>query len=37
MMMQSPMGQSGIFSEVDGKYYLSEAKLNAMQTRFQNR
>ncbi len=37
MMMQSPMGQSGIFSEVDGKYYLSEAKLNDMQARFQNR
>jgi len=31
------MGQSGIFSEVDGKYYLSEVKLNDMQARFQNR
>ena len=37
MMMQSPMGQSGIFSEVDGKYYLSEEKLNDMRARFENR
>jgi ATP-binding cassette subfamily B multidrug efflux pump len=37
MMMQSPMGQSGIFNEVDGKYYLSEDKFNDMRTRFQNR
>ena len=37
MMIQSPMGQSGIFSEVDGKYYLSEEKLNDMQARFHNR
>ena len=37
MMMQSPMGQSGIFSEVNGKYYLSEDKLNDMRARFQNR
>ena len=36
MMMQSPMGQSGIFSEVDGKYYLSEEKLNDMRARFEN-
>ena len=36
MMMQSPMGQSGIFSEVDGKYYLSEEKVNDMRARFQN-
>ena len=30
MMMQSPMGQSGIFNEVDGKYYISEERLNNM-------
>jgi len=37
MMMQSPMGQSGIFSEVDGKYYLSEERLDDMRARFENR
>jgi len=37
MMMQSPMGQSGIFSEIDGKYYLSEERLNNIRARFENR
>jgi hypothetical protein len=37
MMMQSPMGQSGIFSEIDGKYYLSEERLDDMRARFENR
>jgi hypothetical protein len=35
-MMQSPMGQSGLFSEVDGKYYISEEKMNNMRPRFEN-
>jgi ATP-binding cassette subfamily B protein len=37
MMMQSPMGQSGIFNEVDGKYYISEERLNNMRAQFENR
>jgi hypothetical protein len=37
MMMLSPMGQSGIFSEVDGKYYLSEESVTAMKARFEDR
>ncbi|MBC8498281.1 ABC transporter ATP-binding protein [Candidatus Bathyarchaeota archaeon] len=36
MMMRSPMGQSGIFSEVDGKYYLSEERLNDTRAQFLN-
>jgi ATP-binding cassette subfamily B protein len=27
MIMQSPVGQSGIFNEINGKYYISEEKL----------
>ena len=34
MMMQSPMGQSGIFVENDGKYYLNEEQFKQMQARF---
>jgi hypothetical protein len=37
MMMQSPMGQTGIFIVLDGKYYLSEERLNDMRARFENR
>ena len=34
MMMQSPMGQSGMFVEHDGKYYLNEGQVKQMQARF---
>lgn len=32
-MMQGRLGQSGIFVEVDGKYYLNEEQLKEMQAR----
>ena len=34
MMMQSPMGQSGMFVEHDGKYYLNEEQTKQMRARF---
>jgi ATP-binding cassette subfamily B multidrug efflux pump len=37
MMLQGPMGQSGIFMEHNGKYYLSEERLKQMQERFGSR
>jgi hypothetical protein len=37
MMLQGPMGQSGIFVEHNGKYYLSEERLRRMQERFGSR
>jgi ATP-binding cassette subfamily B protein len=33
-MMQNPMGQSGMFVEHDGKYYLNEGQFKQMQARF---
>jgi ABC-type multidrug transport system ATPase subunit len=37
MMLQGPMGQSGIFMEYNGKYYISEERLGRMQERFGSR
>jgi len=37
MMLQGPMGQSGIFVEHNGKYYISEERLKQMQERFGSR
>jgi len=37
MMLQGPMGQSGIFMEHNGKYYISEERLRRMQERFGSR
>ena len=37
MMLQGPMGQSGIFVEHNGKYYISEERLRRMQERFGSR
>jgi hypothetical protein len=37
MMLQGPMGQSGIFMEHNGKYYISEEQLRRMQERFGSR
>lgn len=34
MMLQGPMGQMGIFMEHNGKYYLSEDRINQMRARF---
>ena len=34
MMLQGPMGQMGIFVEHNGKYYLSEDRINQMRARF---
>ncbi len=37
MMLQGPMGQSGIFMEHNGKYYISEERFRRMQERFGSR
>jgi len=37
MMMRSPMGQSSVFVEHDGRYYLNEDSLKQMQARFGGR
>ncbi len=34
MMLQGPMGQSGLFREHNGKYYLVEERFRQMQARF---
>jgi len=34
MMLQGPMGQMGIFVEHNGRYYLSEERINQMRARF---
>ena len=37
MIVRSPMGQSGVFVEHDGRYYLNEDSLKQMQARFGGR
>jgi hypothetical protein len=34
MMIKGPMGQSGLFLEYNGKYYISEKRFKRMQERF---
>jgi ABC-type glutathione transport system ATPase component len=34
MMLRGPMGQMGIFVEYNGKYYLSEERINQLRTNF---
>ena len=34
MMFQGPMGQSGLILEHEGKYYISEERLEQMRKRF---
>jgi ATP-binding cassette subfamily B protein len=37
MMIRGPMGQSGIFGENDGKYYLNEERFKQIRARFRDR
>ena len=34
MMIRGPMGQSGLFGENDGKYYLNEERFKQIRARF---
>ena len=36
MLIHSPMGQSGLFKETNGKYYIDEQRQKQMQKRFSN-